>query len=543
MQILLKNRWFLAAVVVIFLFNLFVMNGTAMLWDEDEAAYAGFAVQMLETGDWWIPQFEWSEIHRKPPLHFWTIALSYKLFGINEFATRLPSVLAILGTLFVLFFIGRKTFGRDTVLTACLVLMASLFLPNIAKIAVVDSSLLFCQTLSVLSLCAYMSAPAWRWNVLFWLGISLGLLLKGPPILILTGGLWLFLTAFHPQRKRLIGTHPWLFLPVAMLPLLAWGYVAWQRDPGFVTWLLDFYIFKRVGGSVLGQTGPPGYYLLVYVLSFFVFLPVLPAAFWDIIRRVREREGSTLMLAGWLVFGWLFYEILPSKLPTYALGALPAVAILIARQLLNINKENYPYKKWASGGSVFFVLLFFTLAVGMIYTAFILTGRETSVQVIFMMFLLWPLSFISGTLTFARRYVYGLGGLILTGLLFTTLTWLILLPHVEPLRDAPKRLAQAAQEASPEGTTILMGNDISPIPSIPFYLSQHFKYRYYYDDIKEVANKLRSPEPYTVIVGDEWKTILKQDFAATGDTLSSINIKGIALDHVSAESYWILLSE
>ncbi len=47
---------------------------TTPLWDQDEAAYAGFAHQMLATGDWRLPGFAWSEVHRKPPLHFWLIA-------------------------------------------------------------------------------------------------------------------------------------------------------------------------------------------------------------------------------------------------------------------------------------------------------------------------------------------------------------------------------------------------------------------------------------------------------------------------------------
>ncbi len=536
----------MVVVVAIFLFNLFVMNDTAMLWDEDESAYAGFAAQMLETGDWTIPKFDWSEIHRKPPLHFWTIAVSYKVFGVNEFATRLPSVLAILGTLLVLFFVGQKVFGRDTALTACVVLMASLFVPNVAKVAVVDSSLLFCQTLAVLSLCAFLREPSWKWSLLFWLGVTLGVLLKGPPILILTGGLWLFLAIFHPERKRLIGTHPWVFLPLALLPLLIWGYVAWQRDSGFITWLIDWYILKRMSGSVLGQTGPPGYYLAVFLLSFLVFLPVFPAALWDLIRRIRERENTALMLAGWLVSGWLFYEILPSKLPAYTLAAHPAIAVLIAHQLLHIHQENYPYKKWVSGGSVMFVLLFFALMVGMLYAGFLvapmlLGGSKMVVRAIFMMFLIWPLSFIAGTLMFAKRYTYGIGSLILTGMLFTTFAWLFLMPQIEPYRNAPKRIADIAKEISTEGTTIIIGGDVSAIPSIPFYLSQDFKYRYYFDDSKEIANTLRTGYPYTIIVGDEWKAIAEKDMATTGDTISSmIHVKGFALDHMTPESYWIL---
>ena len=58
-------------------------NNWVSFWDQDEAAYAGFAKTMIETGNWLQPDFMWSEVHRKPPLHFWNIALSYKIFGIN----------------------------------------------------------------------------------------------------------------------------------------------------------------------------------------------------------------------------------------------------------------------------------------------------------------------------------------------------------------------------------------------------------------------------------------------------------------------------
>ncbi len=542
MQSLLNNRYFLWLVLGIFLFNILVMNSSTMLWDEDEAAYAGFAVNMLQTGDWLIPHFDWSDIHRKPPLHFWMLAISYKAFGINEFATRLPSVLAIIGTLFLLFFIGQKIFRRDVALTACVVCMASLFIPNVAKIAVVDSLLLFFETLAVLSLFAYLRSPSWKWNVLFWLGIAAGLLVKGPPVLILTGGLWGFLLLFHPQRKRLIGTHPWLFLPLALLPLLAWGYLAWQRDPDFVQWMLDWYIFKRIGSSVLGQSGPPGYYLVIFVVSFFAFIPVLPAAFWDMFKRLRQKDETTIMLVGWLVFSWIFYEILPSKLPTYALAATPAIAILIAQQLLEINKKNYAYHKLTTLSSVLFVLLFFALAVGLIYVCFILMGRETAVRAIFLMFILWPLSFISGTLVFAKRYTYGTGGLILTGLLFTTFAWLFVMPQIEARRNAPKRLATAIKAAVPEGTKIIIGDDFSKIPGIPFYLSQHFEDYEHYDRLLYTMQILRSPEPHAVIVGDSWKAAIDKDFAAKGDSMTTqIHIEGFTTDDLKTVSYWCLM--
>ena len=89
-----KNQWYIFLFIIVIL----IMNNWSIpLWDQDEAAYAGFGYIMNESGNWLVPNFMYSDVHRKPPLHFWNIALSYKLFGYNEFAVRFPSFLAILG--------------------------------------------------------------------------------------------------------------------------------------------------------------------------------------------------------------------------------------------------------------------------------------------------------------------------------------------------------------------------------------------------------------------------------------------------------------
>lgn len=92
----------------------FAHNGSVSLWDQDEAAYAGISRQMYESGDWLIQEFTWSEIHRKPPLHFWNITSSYHVFGVNEFAVRVPPAVFFIGTLALLFFWGRTSLERSS---------------------------------------------------------------------------------------------------------------------------------------------------------------------------------------------------------------------------------------------------------------------------------------------------------------------------------------------------------------------------------------------------------------------------------------------
>lgn len=336
------NRPWLLFAALFLAFNLLVFNHSISLWDEDEAAYAGFAQQMLETGDWANPQYEWSTIHRKTPFHFWAIAVSFSIFGCNEFALRLPSALAIWLTCAALWWWGRAVFGRDQAAWAAVILASTVVVPLYGKVSFTDATLLLFQTTAVLGLLNYLENPHWRWNLLLWSSVALGVLTKGPMVLILIGGLWFWLLLLHPQRRRLVGTHPWIFLPLALLPFGAWMYVSWQRDGGqLLTFLYEWYILKRVGGSVLGQSGPPGYHLVILLVSFLTWTPFVWTALADRLRHWRVWTAPQIALAGWMFFGWIFFEFMSSKLPSYALAAHPAWALAIASQLTQ-TESSFP---------------------------------------------------------------------------------------------------------------------------------------------------------------------------------------------------------
>jgi 4-amino-4-deoxy-L-arabinose transferase-like glycosyltransferase len=84
-----KVKWSFLAITFLLLIN----NWSIPLWDQDESAYAGFAFNMIEQHNWLVPDFPFSDVHRKPPLHFWNIAVFNKIFGYNTFAIRFSSVL------------------------------------------------------------------------------------------------------------------------------------------------------------------------------------------------------------------------------------------------------------------------------------------------------------------------------------------------------------------------------------------------------------------------------------------------------------------
>src|SRR5512141_1868010 len=86
----------------------FFQLGATGLFDADEPAYAGAAREMLERGDWVTPYFNGQPRFDKPILFYWLILLSYRVFGITEFAVRFWSALAGLGLVVLLWRAARR---------------------------------------------------------------------------------------------------------------------------------------------------------------------------------------------------------------------------------------------------------------------------------------------------------------------------------------------------------------------------------------------------------------------------------------------------
>src|SRR5947209_16621778 len=99
--------------------------GSISLWDIDEGLNAEAAREMLESGDWVVPSFNFKPRTAKPALLYWLQAISYDRLGVNEFAARLPS--AVAGALAVLltYELGRRMFSPVTALLAGTILIST----------------------------------------------------------------------------------------------------------------------------------------------------------------------------------------------------------------------------------------------------------------------------------------------------------------------------------------------------------------------------------------------------------------------------------
>jgi 4-amino-4-deoxy-L-arabinose transferase-like glycosyltransferase len=163
---------------------IFCQLGAAALFEPDEGRNAERAREILELDNWLIPHENFLPALDKPVFLYWLIAISYKVFGISEWSARLPSALAAIGCLFVLYRFARIHWGLWEALWAVLVLATGVEFFMFSRLVIFDMTLTFFTTIA---LCEFYSAAQTeeknirrRHCLLMYSAMALATLLKGP---------------------------------------------------------------------------------------------------------------------------------------------------------------------------------------------------------------------------------------------------------------------------------------------------------------------------------------------------------------------------
>ncbi|TXT39263.1 MAG: dolichyl-phosphate-mannose-protein mannosyltransferase family protein 3 [Comamonadaceae bacterium] len=337
---------------------------------------------MATTGDWITPWFTpelpfWG----KPPLSFWTEAIAFKLLGTNEFAVRLPSWLATLGSMGLIFAYARSYFGPQ-VATWSLLIYASCALVFIAAGAVLtDPFLALATTWAMVALAMAAHSPRWYWRYGFFVAMAIGLLAKGPLIGVLVAGPLLPLLVFYPTLRASFLKMPW-FSGTALMLLLSvpWYVMAELKTPGFLNYFLvgehflrfidsgwagDLYgvAHKRMKGAiwleVLTASFPWGLLALAMLLRH-LFKPAQRALLWQ-----KRQDPNLAYLLAWALFTPAFFTLSGNILWTYVLPALASFSVLMA---LALSPEKTA-KPWQRSGQ-----LLLTTLVPLGVTAYMVVG-------------------------------------------------------------------------------------------------------------------------------------------------------------------------
>jgi len=143
----------------------------------DAAKYALIAKNMLKTGDFLVPSLGYELYFKKPPAFFWIIALSFKVFGVNEFAARFPSALFALLDSILLFLLSRRiTKDERLSFIAAAVFTANFEVIRISTVVRMESFIVFLNLLTLI----VMAKPSLKRGIAIGIPLGLGIMAKGP---------------------------------------------------------------------------------------------------------------------------------------------------------------------------------------------------------------------------------------------------------------------------------------------------------------------------------------------------------------------------
>jgi len=307
------------------------------LLDKTEARYGEIARLMQQTQQWVVLQYDYG-IHfwAKPPLSTWLSALSIEAFGANEFAVRLPSFLLAILVILVVIKV-TKTKGVSRYVLAFILLTIPEFLIHVG-VTSTDSALLLAIVLTMLSFWRTLNEDKRSiWSYLFFVGIGLGLLAKGPVIIIITAPpLFLWCLLEKGRFKRTFLRLPWLLgLLIVALIAFPWYWLAEKESPGFIDYFIVGEHFKRFtesgwSGDKYGfaKSQPLGMIWLFLIAFAFPWIQIALIMIWKKRNTIWKDPWVSFLLL-WLFWSPIFFTISKNVIHTYILPSTIPLALLI----------------------------------------------------------------------------------------------------------------------------------------------------------------------------------------------------------------------
>lgn len=322
------------------------------LMDTSEPRYAEMARMMLVTHDWITPWFApgvpfWG----KPPLSFWAQALSMKAFGVNALAVRLPSLLATLLTLALVYRLAQALSGTMAARLATLMGASALVMFVDAGAVLTDPFLTLGVTLSLVAfvMAQYQGGAVWRYG--FFVGLAIGLLAKGPLALILVGFPVLVAWGLSGDWRGVWRALPWVTGALLTLALVVpWYAAAELKTPGFLRYfLIGEHVLRFIDPGWQGDLYGNGHARAQGTIWIYWVVGALPWSLWllpALVSFFRQRAASVAIvpavstlppravwgfLLAWASVCCLLFTPASNILPTYVQPSLPALCLLLAQ--------------------------------------------------------------------------------------------------------------------------------------------------------------------------------------------------------------------
>lgn len=329
-----KTTYLIIGVIALVLLRCF-LNSYIPLMDKTEARYGEIARIMAETGNWITPQIDYRiPFWAKPPLSTWLSAISIKIFGVNEFAVRLPALLLAIVLIIILknFIKSKKAYY----LLAFILLTLPEFLLH-AGVVSTDAALSFCVAIIFFSFWKLVTTEkVTHWNYLLFVFFGLGMLSKGPIIFILTvPPIFIWMLIFR-KFKTVLKKTPW-FLGILILLIITipWYLMAENKTEGFLEYFIVGEHYKRFfdaswNGDKYGfpKNQPKGI-IWVFLFAFaFPWIQFLIIKLWNQRKNILKNKWVVFLLL-WLLWTPFFFSFSKSLIHTYTLPVMLPIALLV----------------------------------------------------------------------------------------------------------------------------------------------------------------------------------------------------------------------
>lgn len=344
----------LSPLVLIFIGCRFLLLVLAPHQDPSEARYAEIARKMVETGNWVTPQHYYGvPFWAKPPLSMWMSGWGMEIFGVNEFGSRIVIFAAALALLALVTRLASSEWSPRTGIAVAVILMGSPLFFYCSAAVMTDLPLALGTTLAMVAFRFATKDQSRKWGYLFFVGLAIGLLAKGPLALVIAlppviG--WTLCT-----RRFLIAWNsiPWISGTLLMLAIsVPWYLIAEKQTPGFIDYFIlgeHWHRFVDSGwkGDLYGKAHPqpPG---MIWIFALAGTFPwclgflALPFRQWRHLKSWSlKKEGLGLYLVLWAVWPIFFFTPARNVIATYPLPALPAIALLLGG-IWHFQREIFP---------------------------------------------------------------------------------------------------------------------------------------------------------------------------------------------------------
>ena len=338
----MKNNALLFSLVLVVLVRL-ILAVTTPVFDTSEARYAAISANMARTGDFLVPHFtyhnEYQSFDGKPPLLFQLAGISTRVFGVNEFAVRLPGLLFATILLFLLYHVILVLSDKDKIAAKLTVVMTATCTAYIALIGfcMTDGLLVTAVSGAILSHAALVKSQNKNWSLLVFILLALGMLIKGPVALV-EFGIPILIDLIVNRRWHILKLYRWT-LGITLFTLIAtpWFILMTRKNPDFLSYffihenLLRFLI-KDYGDKY--GAGRETFRGMSIIWSWIVLLP------WSLFPKAytcpwKTKEASAIL--GWGVIGITGFWCLTSRVPMAYL--MPIVPLATTWCVLSVTSE------------------------------------------------------------------------------------------------------------------------------------------------------------------------------------------------------------